>query len=145
MALAPGHADDELDSRERRLADAGRELDGLAAKGVLEDVGHPQADRRVVSVARDVDEARDEAAEVVLAHEQLGAAPLLELRDRHRGLVELLDAGLEQLVARVALEDLEEVLAGVAVRRHAGALEDVVHLFGDEGTRSTDSVYAVDA
>ena len=41
---APGHADDELDARQARLADPRRELDGLAAEGVLEDVGHAQAD-----------------------------------------------------------------------------------------------------
>ncbi len=102
------------------------------AEGVLEDVGHPHPDAGVVAVAGDVDEAGDEAAEVVLADEQLGAAALLQLGHRHGGVVQLLDARLDELVARVALEHLEEVLAGVAVERDAGAVEDGLHLLGDE-------------
>ena len=130
--LAPGHAHDELQSRQGGLAHPGGELDRLAAEGLLEDVGHPQPHVGVVAVARDVDQAGHEAAEVVLADEQLGAAPLLQLGHRHRGLVELLGARLEQLVARVALEHLDEVLAGVAVRCHAGAVEHRLHLLGDQ-------------
>jgi hypothetical protein len=130
--LATLDAHDELQPRQGRLADARGELDGLPAEGVLEQVGHLHANGRVVAVARDVDQAGDEAAEVVLADEQLGAAPLLQLGDGHRRLVELLDAGLDQLVARVALEDTEEVLAGVAVVGHAGAVEHALNLLGDQ-------------
>ena len=125
-------ADDELQPRERRLADPGGELDVDAAEGLPEDLGHPQPHRRVVAVARDEDQARDEAAELVLADEELGAPALLQLGDGDRGLVEVVDVGLEELVARVALEDPEQVLAGVAVRGDPGPLEHRLDLLGDE-------------
>src|SRR2546428_9783661 len=51
--------------------------------------------------------------------------PLLEMQDRPRGAEQILFGGLEQLVARIAIEYVHQRLAGVAAGRQAGALDDV--------------------
>ena len=87
--MARRHPDDELQPGEGRLAHPGGELHVVAAEGVLEDLCHPQAHRGVVAIAWDEDQARDEAPEVVLADEELGAPAFLQLGHRHRRLEEL--------------------------------------------------------
>ncbi len=121
------HTHDEVQAGERGLADARRVVDVLAAEGLEQDGLDAQPDRRVVAVAREVDEARDEAAELVAAQEELGLAALLQVQHARRDLGELRRARLEELVARVGLEDLEDVLARVAVGAEAGQAE---HLLG---------------
>ena len=105
------------------------------AKAVAQDLLHPQPDRGVVAVARDVDEAGHEAAVVVAAQEQPGPPALLQVHHGRRRLVEVVDADLEQLVARVGLQDGQQVLAGVAGRREAGARQDVGDLAADAPAR----------
>ena len=89
--------------------------------------------RGVVAVARQVHEHRPEAPEVVLAHEDACEAPLLELVDGQRGVVELVGADLHQLVARVRLEDGQQILVGVARRMEAGPRADELDLAAQDG------------
>ena len=67
------------------------------------------------AIAWHIDEAREEPAELVSAHEQSHALALLEAEDAHRGRVQLVLADLEQLVARERVEDRAEVLPGMRV------------------------------
>ena len=89
--------------------------------------GDPLPDGGVVAVAGQVDEAGEEAAVDVAAHEQLQLAALAGVHhlggDRH----EVVDRGLEQLVARIGLQHVHQRLAGVAHRVQA---DDVDHLCG---------------
>ena len=127
VLAAPG-PHDEVQPREHRLGHARGVVDEGRAELLREDVGHLEADRRRVAVAREVDEAGHEAAVAVAAHEQPGLAALLHVQDREGHLGELLGVDLEQLVARVGLEDLQQVLVGVAVDAEAGPVE---HLLRD--------------
>ena len=133
MLWPGGDAHHEVQPGQRGLGDAGRVVDARALEGGPQDRLHLEPHRRVVAVARDVHQARHEPAELVLAQEELGLAALLQVQHRGGVVVQLVLVGLEQLVARVGLEDLEEVLAGVRVGREAGAVEDRVDLVGQHG------------
>jgi hypothetical protein len=120
--------DDHVEANEHRLGDPRRVVDADAAEGVLEDLLDPLANVRVVALEREVDEAGDEPAERVPADEEPHAPALAEVEDAERDLVELVLADLEQLVARVGLEDLDERLVVVAGGNEAAAVEDPLHL-----------------
>ncbi len=55
------------------------------------------------------------------------------MQDRCRDRLELVDRCLEQLIARVGLEDLDEVLAAVTARRVTGAGQDLLDLSAQDG------------
>jgi hypothetical protein len=61
-------------------------------------------------------------------HEQAQALALAQVEDPHGDLEQLVVRDLEQLVARVGLEDLEQRLLVVAAVREGGALEHRVDL-----------------
>ncbi|MEY9488253.1 hypothetical protein RKD26_004047 [Streptomyces calvus] len=124
-------ADHEVQPGEDRLGVPGGEVDAGAAEFLLEDVDDPQPDTGGVAVARQVDEGRVVAPVLVLAQVEPQPAALLEVEHRGDDGLELADRGLEQLVARVGLQDLEQVAAVVAVRREAGALQDLLDLAPD--------------
>ena len=77
-----------------------------------------------VAVAGDEDEARHEPAVRLAMHEQAHPAPLLQPQDAHRGREEMVDVDLEEVVARIRLEDLHEILLVVARRQEPGPLDD---------------------
>ena len=93
-----------------------------------QDRRHPLADRGVVAVARQVDQAGQVAAVGVAAHEEPQLAALAGEHHRLGDRDQLLDRGEEQLVAGVVLQHVEQLLAGVAARLDAAALEHLVDL-----------------
>ncbi len=109
---------------ERRVAHVLVEGGNGPVECALEDRPNPVAHLGGVAVARQVDERGDEALEHVLADEHRDALPLLELQNAHRDPEQLVLAHLEDFVARQGLEDLRQLLAGVAGPREAGALDD---------------------
>ena len=94
--------------------------------------GDPLAVLGVEAVARDADEALDEPVKPVPAHEQAQPLALAEGEDPDRDLQQVVGLDLEQRVARIGLEDLEQRLVVVAVRREPGAVEHVLHLAADD-------------
>ena len=86
----------------------------------------------VEAIARQVDEAGEEAAERVAADEEPNALPLAEVEDPERDLEELVLRDLEELVARVRLEDLDERLVVVAALRQARALDHPLRLAAED-------------
>ncbi len=116
-------ADDELDAGQDRFRDLGLELDLGAVQRLLQDVLKPAPDLGVVALARHVDEAGDEAREGVAAQEQAERLALVQVQDLLHDLEQLVVAGLQQLVARIGLEDVDQRLARVAGGRQAGALD----------------------
>ena len=108
----------------RTSGPSGKERIERARRG-LEGVGQIVADLRahvaVVALARHVDEHRHEAVEAVAPRQHAHARPLVELQDRQRELVERVLVDLEQLVARIVLQHVDQRLAGMAVRIEAGA------------------------
>src|SRR3546814_20395626 len=91
----------------RSEADAG----ALECRG--QNVLQLAAQRGVVAVARHKDHAGHEALEGVAAHEEGGAVTLLQVPHADRDLVQVLDRDLEQLVARVVLEDVQDRMRAV--------------------------------
>ena len=82
----------------------------------------------VVALARHIDEDRDEAVETVAPRQHAHARPFVELQDREREMIERVLVDLEQLVARIGLEHVDQRLAGMARRIEAGAADDAVDL-----------------
>ena len=72
------------------------------------------AHRRRVAVARQIDQARDEAAVRLDRHEQSHAAALLQLQDADRDVEQSIGLDLEQVVAGIVLENGEEIFLVVA-------------------------------
>ena len=120
--------DDVVQSRQHRLRNAGRVVDTRPAEGLLQDLLDPLPVPRVEALPRQEDETRDEAAERVAADEEADAPALAEMEDPERDLEELVLRDLEQLVARIRLEDLDERLVVVAAAREPGPLDDVLRL-----------------
>ncbi len=123
---ALGRVDHEVDPRRRRLAHPHRELDGLAAEAGLEDLGESLADAGVVAVAGQEDQDADIAPVGVATYEDAQLPSPAGLHDPRGHRRQLVDRGVEQLVARVGLEGVDEGLAGMAVGIEADLVEDVL-------------------
>ena len=78
----------------------------------------------IVAVARHEDDDGDEAVELVDAVERPDARPLDEAEDRLGMLAQGRHGDLEQLVARIAFEHVDQRLAGMVVGIEAGFLDD---------------------
>ncbi len=124
--------DDEVQPGEDRLGVPGGEVDAGAAQFLLEDVDQAQPYAGGVAVARQVDQRREVAPVLVLAQVQPQPAALLEVQHAGDDGLELVHARLEQLVARVGLQDLEQVAAVVAVRGEARGVQHLGDLAADD-------------
>ena len=109
---------------EHRVREAGVPLVALRPVRVDEKVRDAFAHLRGVPVAGNEHEARDEAAVRLAVDEQPDAPPFLEAEDAHRDVVEVVDVDLEEVVARIRLEGLDEVLVVVARGEEPRALDD---------------------
>ena len=125
--------DDDVEARQHRLGDARRVVDARPAERLLEDLLDPLPVLGVEALARQVDEAGEEAAERVPADEQPHAPALAEVEDAERGLEELVLRDLEQLVARIGLEDLDERLVVVAAAQEPRPLDHALRLAPEHG------------
>ena len=112
-----------MDARQRLVGELGRERRTAAHEGRFQDRFHAQAQVGVEAVARHINQAGDEALVGVAPGEQAGAPVLLQMQDREAHLEQLVARNLEQLVAREALENVEQRFAVVTARREAGALD----------------------
>ena len=86
-------------------------------------VADAHADHLGEATERKVDEAGEEPPEVVAADPQPEPLPVLQLEDRDRVAVEVVDTGLQELVPRVVVQDVEEHLRLVAVPRVGRAVQ----------------------
>ncbi len=132
---AAGRADEEMDARQHRLVEMGVERRQAAGEGALQDLSKAAPQRRVVALARGVDETGDKAFERIAPHEQRDPLPLLKVENADRDVEQLVGVALEQLVARQGVEDVEQGLAVVARRRQPGALEDLADLLPQQRDR----------
>ena len=121
-----GQPDGEMHYSPGRFADPRGVVDADPAEFAHQDVLHGQPDHRGVAVARQVDQAGHEMAELVGAQEQQCPSARAEVDDRGGHVVQLLGAQREQLRARDGLDDVEHQLTGVArvVLRHRQNLAD---------------------
>ena len=95
-------------------------VDRHGVEGLPQFLLDAQPDVGGVPVAGQVDEGGHEPAVDVRAEEQPGPAALLQPLDAGGDGGEVRDFDLEELIARIGLQDAEQVLAGVGVRREAG-------------------------
>ena len=113
---------------ERGVADHRAVVDGHAAERAAQDLLTGQPDLRGVPVPRQVHQAGHVPAVDVGAEEQPDLLALSQAQHGQCYRGQLGDTDLEQLLARVGLEDLDEVLPVVAVRGQPGRLEHQVEL-----------------
>ena len=127
--------DDEMDPRQGLVAE-GRGIGGDPAVPLLgQDLAHPDPELGGVALARDVDQAGQEAAEAVGPQEQPGARPGRQMQHTHGVAVELLVGALEQLVARIGLQHVGQGLAVMAGRGEAGPGDDPLDLLAQQRDR----------
>ncbi len=119
---------DVVEPREDGLRQAHVVVDADAAELVHEDALDGLAHARVEAIARDEDEAREEAPVGVTAQEEPDARALAEVEDAHGDLEEVVVGDLEELVAGVRLQDLDQRLVVVAPRGKARALPHLARL-----------------
>ena len=79
------------------------------------------------AVARHEHQSRDEAVEAVGAQEQAHPWPHVQVEDARHPVLQVVDADLEQLVARKRAEHVDQRLARVAFGRQVQARERLVH------------------
>src|SRR6266478_5667343 len=106
----------------------GIERRDLTGECLFEDFPETLPQRGVVAVAGDIDEAGHKALERIAANKQRDPLSLLQVEDADDRVEQLVFIGLEQLVARKGVEDVQQRLAVVALRRQAAALDDVPNL-----------------
>ena len=103
-----------MQPRQHRLREANVVVDRRAVESLLQDLLDRLPDLGVEAVARHEDQAREEPSEAVPAEEEADARALAEVEDAHGDLEQVVFRDLEELVARVVLEDLDERLVVVA-------------------------------
>jgi len=125
----PGRgAHGEVDAGQDDVAELDVELGAGAGVGGHQDALEADAQLGRIGFARRIDQARNEAVEGVAADEEAQPLPLAQRQDAQRRLVEFVVGDLEQVVARVGLEDVVQGLGQVPARRQAGAAGDGLHL-----------------
>ena len=95
---------------QRRFRQVDLELRTLTVKRLHQNGLEALAQFRVVMFARRINEAGEEPAEGIAAHEQAGALPLAQAQNAHRHLVEFVRLDLEKLIARVLLQNGQQGL-----------------------------------
>ena len=105
-ALALRRAHDNVHARQCRLGNLHGRVHRDAAEGVFQQCLDPAANRRHVFLSRHEHEAGEETLERIASQEQLDALAILQVQDTERRACEIADARLEQLFARIGLDDV---------------------------------------
>ena len=121
-------SDDEERAGERTVRIGrvgGRDAAPIAAR---EELAHPPANLRVVAILRHENEHGHEPVEGIHPHQDPDAGMLCQTQDLQRRRKERALLDLEELVARVGLQDFRQGAPVEARRVESGAPEDVRHL-----------------
>src|SRR5262249_49774548 len=108
----------------------------LSRKCLFEDRSETVSQRRVVAFTRHVDEAGGEALKRITANEQRNALPFLEVEDPDDRIKQRVFIGVEQLVARERLQDVQRRLPARAGRRQPGPFYDPTNLATQQWDRA---------
>ena len=114
-----------MQPREHRLADPRGVVDRGATQLTHQDFLHPVADRRGVAVTGQVDQAGEIPAVRFAPDEEADLPALLEVGHLLHGPGQVVDPGLEQLIAGKRVENVHDRLAAVAAVLVAGAPQDL--------------------
>ncbi|MNG72860.1 hypothetical protein D3C79_312940 [compost metagenome] len=104
-----------------------------AAKILLQNLLGLDPQRRVVALLGDIDHAGEETAVDIAAHEQAQHVALLHLQHPKTCGQQLLFPGLDQLVAGIGLQHVEQRLVGVGALLVTGGGHDALEAVADEG------------
>ncbi len=130
--LARRRADGEVHPRQQRVAEQYAEVGALAGKGLHQDGLELLAQLGGIGLARHVHQAGDEALVGVAPQEQAQALALACRQDTQRGLVQLILADLEQVVARVGGQDVLQRLGQVPAFGQRGTVQHGRHLLAQQ-------------
>src|SRR6185312_14743005 len=125
-------ADDVVHACQRGVGEArigGRDPSAIGAR---QDAAGPRRQLGIVLVARQEEQQRGEAVERIAPLEQPNAWPVVEVQYAQRLGEQVVLAHLEELVARMVLDDVLQALFVVAARYRGGPDQDVGHLFADQ-------------
>src|SRR5215467_1850896 len=134
--LASRGPDDEMDPGQRRFVDLGIKGRDPTGESFLEDRRNAAAQLAVIALARHIDQRRDKALQWIAPDEYGYPLPLLQIENTGNGIEQLVLVGLEQLVAWIGVEDVQERLAVVTGGRQPGAFDDVTDFEPQQRYRS---------
>ncbi len=126
-------ADDVVHAGQGRVGEARIGGRDAAAVGLRQDLAGPRRQVGIVLVARQEQEQRGEAVEGVAPLEETHARAVVEVQDAQRLGEKVVLAHLEELVARVVLDDVLQAFLVVAAGRHGCAAQHIGHLLADQG------------
>ena len=128
-ALRPDH---HVQAGQGRVADGGAVVHRRPVQGLAQDLLRAQPDLRGVPVPGQVHQAGHVPAVAVPAQEQPGLLALGEPQHAQRDRGELVGGDLEEFFARIVLQDLDQVLAVMAVGGQPGFGQNVGQLAPDD-------------
>ena len=123
-----GHANGELNPGQHRLREVGNEFDVFGVQAVQHHLLDFQTQLGVVDVSGEERQTGHELAIDIFAHEQLDAAPLLDVENVFGDFQQLVGFDLEQLIAGIEGQDLLQFLARVVVAEETGTLHHALDL-----------------
>ena len=109
--LAAGTADDEMHPRQAAFREGRVVSREPSVEGLDEELADLDADAGIVTIPRHEHQHRDEAVELVDAVKNAHSRPLAEREDRFGVLAQYRHADLEQFVARIGFQHVDQRLA----------------------------------
>ncbi len=119
--------DHQLEPGQGGIADLGGVPTAGPSVGLHQDLLDLETDVGVVAVSGHEDQAHQEAPVVVSAQEQADLSTIAQVEHLERHSFDVVDIALEELVARVGLQDVEEAAAVVAPGRELHPFEHTGH------------------
>ena len=116
----------------RRLTDMGGVVNGVSRQLMFEDGSDPLAYDGVVAITRQIDQAGEEPPIAVSTDEQPQLPPISRVHNLRDDRQQLGNRGLEELVARVSLQDVEQGLAVMAAQVEASSVQERLRLLTQE-------------
>ncbi len=121
-------AHDEMRSRQAGFGKNGGELGLGSIQGLLEQRFGPLANLGPIVIPGKIDQAVDELLVRVRTYKEADPTSLVDAPDADQDVIELILAGIEQLLARVTLHDLAQHLAVMGRGIQTGTLEHPIQL-----------------
>ena len=129
---AAGGVDDVVDADDQRLRQLQPPVDVVASERVGQDPPRAQAVLGIEAVTRQAQRAGDEPIELVTGDEQAHALALAQAQDADRYLEQILGVDLDHQVPGQGLEDVDQALGVVAVRRERSMRQHPLHLVSQQ-------------
>ena len=130
--FAFGGPHDDVHARKCGIRNLYRRIDRDAAESFRQEFLDAAPDGGRVFLARYVHEAGEKSTERVAAQEKFDAAAILQVENPERGSGQVVHVALEQFLARIGLDDVEQRLAAVPGLGYTRPLVDLLDLVTNE-------------